>query len=408
MSGFFCVYIDQFPAWVWEQSTAKLRNKAFVVLERNHVIAASPPALLAGVAQGMTLGKAEARFCASQLSPLPLERVERDSRREELAWREVQRTFYGLTPKVEPIERGFLFAELDGAKALPALRGFDMRGGYAQDRATAHLAAVSTPSATTRTVAAGRERAFADGLRFEELRSAGLSVPTIARLAWFGWKYLGQLRALSRRQLEEQFGAEGTLLFHFAQGPLAANNRRPVAAWKPPIEVVARIEFDLPAREPAEWNGALDELLFCACEGLGTQQAQTLEIEAQTPTTSVLARRVLKEPLADPRVLRRPTESALLQSLKTLLPLPPIVQALTLRLGGLTSAPVQETLFPEDGRERDETLHTTVERLDNRLGARTGYYALLDPHAPLPEDKYHWLNAAERFAHSGKVRRGDK
>ncbi|BCM94539.1 hypothetical protein IAD21_06446 (plasmid) [Abditibacteriota bacterium] len=400
MSGFFCLYIDQFPAWVWEQSTITLRRTPFVVIERGHVVSASPTALLAGVTVGMTSARAQARFRASSTSPGALGEVERDARREELAWSEVQRTMYGLTPQVEAVRQGLLFAQVESAKTLSLMRGLSLHGGHAQDRATAQLAAVTAPPATARSIKAGRERAFTDGLALSSLQGTLLSQPTLTRLAWFGWTHLGHLRPLSRRQLEEQFGPEGTLLFNLAQGPLVASNRGPVATWKPPAEIVARIEFEVPVREPAEWNGALDELLTCACGGLGTQQTQTLEIEAATPIRSVLARRVLKEPLSDPRTLHRPTETALRQALETLAPLSPIVQSLTVRLGGLVSAPIQPTLFEGQGPERGQTLDKVVEHLESRFAGRTGRYALLDPHSPFPEEAYRWLPTLRRLQSS--------
>ena len=395
MSGFLCLYIAQFPAWVWEQSTPKFQGQPFAVIERGQVVSVSAPALEVGVAPGMTSNKAQAHWNARKSQTAPLQLIERDRRREELAWSEVQRAVYGLTPKVEPLEMGTLFAEVASGKALPLVRGLLMHGGYAGDRATAHMAAVSAPHRVLRTIQAGRERAFADAFPLSGLRALGISAPTLQRLSWFGWQRLGQLRPLSRRQLEEQFGAEGSILFLLAQGAQSLVNRRPVATWQPPQEVVATIEFDLPAREPAEWDGALDELLECACEGLGTQQAQTLEIEARTPIAPLLARRVLKEPISCAKMLRSPTDSALRQALKTIAPLEPIVQALTVRLGGLTSAPVQESLFVDDVGERGKRLERAIEGIESRFAGKAGHYLLSDPHALFPEDAYQWMGALE-------------
>jgi len=249
VSGFFCLHIPHFAAWVWEQSEHSLRGRAFAVCERGRVIAASPLALEAGVRVELTSGRAQSRLPSLLL-------MERERSREELAWAEVQRAFYGLTPKVEPMGAGHLFAEVGPDKAAPLLRGWEAMGGFAIDRATAQAAALSAPCGYTRTVKAGRERAFADTLPIELLGEAGVSDATLERLRWFGRTRIGHLRALSRRQLEEQFGREGALLFDFAQGPRGQSNLRPVSTWAPPEEVTATLSFEIPAREPAEWDGA--------------------------------------------------------------------------------------------------------------------------------------------------------
>lgn len=397
MSGFFCLWVPHFAAWTFGQSEKSLSNRAFAVCERGCVVAASPLALDAGVQVGMTTGRAQSRLTELLL-------VERDRNREGLSWAEVQRAFYGLTPKVEPVELGLLFAQVEPAKVSPLLRGWGVHGGGANDRATAYAAALSTSPGHTRTVKAGSKRAFADTLPTDILSEAGVSVPTIAKLRWFGWTRIGHLRALSRRQLEEQFGAEGIILFHFAQGPRARANMRPVSTWTPPEELIASLSFELPAREPAEWDGALDVLLTGVCEGLGSRQAQTLEVVAQTPVAPMSARRLLKEPLSCPSKLRRPVEAALHEALRVLLPLPPVVLSLEIRLGGLTSAPVQDVLFPDEKSEKSKTLARTVERLEARFAGMTGHYELRDPHSPFPEDAFGWLPALETVAKEREAR----
>ena len=396
MSRFLCLYIPQFPAWVWEQSSPPVRGQAFVVVERDHVVAVSNPAQDAGLLPGMTTGRAESRWRSGGTRTAPLLLIERDRRREELAWSEMQRAVYGFTPKVEPLEEGLLFAEVESSKVLPLVRGLEVRAGCAKDRATAWLAALTAPPQTTRTIPAGKERSFADHIPLQTLSAAGVGPATIERLRWFGWTRLGHLRALSRRQLEEQFGREGELLFRLAQGASSPLNLRPVATWKPPAEVVARLEFEIAVREPAEWEGALDELLACVCGGLETRQAQTLEIEADTPVRATLGRRVLKEPVSSPQVLRRPAQAALKQALDALSPLPPIVRSLTVRLGGLTTAPVQESLFVDDVPSREGRLERTVAHLESRFAGCTGRFAVLDPNAPFPEDVYGWQGALEQ------------
>ena len=121
MPGFFCLYIPHFAAWTLSQSELALRDRAFAVCERGVVVAASPLALGAGVREGQTSGRAQGRLASLLI-------VARDTHREVLTWDEVQRAFYGLTPQVESIAPGLLFASVEAKKASPLLRAWQASG----------------------------------------------------------------------------------------------------------------------------------------------------------------------------------------------------------------------------------------------------------------------------------------
>lgn len=131
MQGFFCLWVPQFAAWVWEQSEKSLRGQAFAVSERGRIVAASRLAMGAGVRFGMSNGRAQSCFSGLRL-------VERDRNREELSW-----------------------AEVESSKVSPLLRGWRVHGGFGSDRATAHAAALSVECGHTRSVSARSERTFA-------------------------------------------------------------------------------------------------------------------------------------------------------------------------------------------------------------------------------------------------------
>ena len=390
-TNYFCAWWPQFAAWTLEQSESALRGRPFAVCERGTVVAASDEALLSGVKVGRTSGRAQSR-----LSSLLL--VAREQGREELAWAEVQRAFYGLTPCVEPMEAGLLFADVAPGKVVPLLQSWQMRGGVAANRATAHMAALGAPVGRVRLVSAGDERAFADGVDLKELGAAGIDAKTLRRLNWFGWHTVGQLRPLSRRQLEEQVGPVGAQLHRFAQGERERANLRPVATWKPPAEIIAALSFELPAREPAHWDGALDALLHQLCGELNGRSAQTLEVTAQTAVSPVCARRVLKEPLAAPDKLRRPLDSALAEALEVLTPLPPVISAIEVRLGALVTPPAQAILF-DDAKSGDSTqLTRAFEGLEARFAGTMGRFAPAQSASPFPEEQFAWLPALEAIA----------
>ena len=390
-TDYFCAWWPQFAAWTMEQSEAALRGRAFAVCERGMVVAASDEALQAGVAVGMTSGRAQGRLASLML-------VARERSREALAWEEVQRAFYGLTPCVEPVEPGLLFADIAPDKVAPLLQAWQMRGGAGEDRATAHMAAMGAPAGRVRLVEAGDERAFADQMPLESLSATGIDARTLRRLSWFGWHCVGQLRPLSRRQLEEQIGPVGAQLYRFAQASRERANLRPVATWQPPAEIVAAMSFELPAREPAHWDGALDALLHQVCTELNGRSAQTLQITAQTAVAPVCARRVLKEPLAAPAPLRRPLDSALAEALETLAPLPPVVSALEVRLGALVTPPAQAVLFDDAKSDNPDRLRRALEGLEARFAGTMGRFAPDQSESPFPEEQFAWLPALEAIA----------
>ena len=80
---------------------------------------------------------------------------------------------------------------------------------------------------------------------------------------------------------KNRLGPVGAQLYRFAQGERERANLRPVATWKPPAEIIAALCFELPAREPSHWDGALEILLHQLCAELNGRCAQTLEITAQ-------------------------------------------------------------------------------------------------------------------------------
>lgn len=397
MPGFFCLYLPHFAAFALSQSEPALQNRAFAVCERGVVVAASPLAHDAGVRAGMTSGRAQGRLASLLI-------VARDTHREVLAWDEVQRAFYGLTPQVEAAAPGLLFAAVEAKNAAPLVRAWGCQGGEAGDRATAHLAALAAPPGQARIVKSGREAAFGDQTRLSLLEAAGVGAASLKRLEWFGWTTVGALRVLTRRQLEEQVGSDGAALFRFAQGPRCRDNGRPVSTFTPPEEVVAGLSFEFPAREPCEWEGALDRLLDRVCAGLSTRSARTLEVRVETPIVPLCARRILKEPLNEAKALRAPTLAALGEALEMLAPLPPVINKLEVRLGALVCAPTQASLFAGDKTqkvERPKRLRAVLESMEARFAGKSGHFVAAEADSPFPEEQWRldpasgWLPALE-------------
>lgn len=407
MSSFFCLWMPQFPAWVMAQSEPGLAQRPFVVCEKGQVVAISPLALAAGVKSGMSSGRAQSLCTSVQI-------IARDRSREALAWEEVQRVFYGLTPKIEAISPGLLFADVDGRKTEPLLAAWNVYGGCGEDRASAHLAALTVDVGGAWRIRRGREASFADRVPLEALVACGLSSKSLQRLHWFGYQSVGAVRILTRRQLEEQFAPDGEMLFRLSQGPKCKDNLRPVPSWMPPDELTAHLSFDLPCREPAEWEPALDLLLRRVCQELGSRSAQSMEVVAQTAVNPVASRRILKEPINQPRMLEQPARAALAQALESLHPLPPVVTGLEVRLSALTCAPVQASLWEEAATSSDPATRTSrwrraLENVESRFKKPDGEpimgrFVRQETHSPFPEDQFGWLPALEEINRQNELK----
>lgn len=410
---FVCLHFPHFGAWALAQSDPALASKPFAVCEHGHVVAPSPLAVASGIEAGMSLGKASARLDSLVVAP-------RDKSCEALAWHEVQRTLYGLTPKIEAMECGHLFCEVapqDITRLLHHWNGtsgigvptFGVTAGSAGDRSTAHLAALHAPSGACRGIKRGRDWHFAGAVPLTALGGL-VAKETIERLMWFGWTTLGALRPLSRRQLEEQFdagsksrngskgfGRDGAVLFRLAQGARCRDNLRPIPTWHPPEEITARIAFEFPATQPSEWNQGLVDILIQACRDLGARSARTLEITVQTPIAPLGARRVLREPSSNPKTLLMPLQSALEEALHLAAPLPLMVQGFEIRLGALTVPESQTALWPDPASTRQKNLHDAVENIESRLPAKILTLTPRQPHSPFEEEVWGWASALEKL-----------
>jgi DNA polymerase IV len=112
--------------------------------------------------------------------------------------------------------------------------------GLAADKFTALLAAHSTNNITL--VSRGEEAAF---LASHPVDLLDLDPELARRLALFGLEKLGQVAALSRGAIMEQFGQAGVVLHRRASG----EDKRRVARYMPPQVEQAHAEFGPPVRD---------------------------------------------------------------------------------------------------------------------------------------------------------------
>jgi len=93
--------------------------------------------------------------------------------------------------------------------------------------------------------------------------------------------------------------------------------------------------------------------------------------------------------------MRRVADSALEEALRILHPLPPVVLRLEIRLGGLVSAPVQETLFEDESATNSRRLGSVLRHLQTRVPDGVGHYVQSQSESPFIEERYGWLSALE-------------
>lgn len=399
---FFCLHIPHFAAWVALQADTGLREIPFAVYEDGHIVAASPMAQRAGIEVDQSTIQAQNKCADLQLLP-------HDIRREALAWDEVQRAFCALTTNIESLAPGLLIAEageIPTEQFATLVRSWKVPAGLAHDRATAHLAALTAPAGKVRTVASGQENEFARIVPMALLGAVGVPQQVLTRLARSGWDHVASLRGFSLRQLEDRFGPAAELLWRYGQTYRCEDNLRPVATWVPPTEVEARFAFELPAREPEQWQTAVSETFRHALLQVGPRRVQTVEILVETALGTFRARRLLREPLGgglEKRLARlQQTSRAMFQeALRAHPALEPVITSLEVRLGGFEFAPETGGMFEENEDQLPETsgiLHRAVQGVARYFPEVLGMTHHKDVYAPRTEDSWSWQPALSHGA----------
>jgi protein ImuB len=374
------------------------------------VIDASPDARALGVRRGQALGSAhrlapEATFLEPDLDA--------DRGAAEAAFEALGRLSPSLAGSSDPADAAFGQFELgiDGLgplwgpesvlieRAGSALRGAlpgawsppgpPLRVGIAGTHFAATIAAVMARPDAPVIVPPGDEAAFlAD-------RPSGLltSDPDIrARLARFGLRRIGAVADVSRSALIARFGDEGARLHARARGeetdPFRARHapERLVLALpiEPPVEdleplrfvlhrLVAALTAQLTGRGLAADRATLVLALDLAFAATGTPPR--IEVGQRFP-----------EPTADPEAIERLLFARLERE-----PPPAAVARLDLELRGTTPAAGQQLPLFVPQAARTARLGWQLARLALTYGEdRVRRVAIVDPEAPLPEDRWSW------------------
>ena len=278
-----------------------------------------------------------------------------------------------VSPLVEEVEQGLVFADLRGTEGLYPRLGDLKRAvfaavperlwpqlGVADARFTAHMAALRAAPSEVVHVARTDALTF---LSSEPVSRLPLEIEAIARLHLLGVDTCGAFGALPRSAVEAQFGFPGGVAW------LAARGEDPVPVRPRPWErerVVEHVQAEPPFLSRETVLHAIEQMLGRALRHPRARHrfVRQLRLRAETERGALWERtRVLREPLGD-----RVRLWTLLKSLVEYAEFPGPFTFISLELSGLTEeSGRQHSLFVEQTRRREQ-LDEMVRHLKVRFG----------------------------------------
>lgn len=374
------LYLPDFPAWVHEQAEDRQR---VVVHDRDRVVARSRPLARAGLETGTPMDRARELFEHASFH-------ERDPQLEHVFWEDVRTRVYRSTPRLLPLRPGWMLFEPPSGEMLQALADrLDAQVGAAAERPVARLAALEATPGRVMMVEPEETERFLRRVDVRRLGELKFEAECVNRLRLFGLETADQVRTLTERHLEAQFGPQGRRLHRFFH-PEEAEERIPL--YQPPVSVSETFEFDRPAAEPGELLPVLEHLIRETTGRLGDRACRRVSVRLYRPGKAA--------PTSMTRLLRKPTTrrqaiwNGARYQLKSLLRSGCSAVRMELELGGLTHVPqAQGSLFFERGSVK-KALQFLLRRFPDRL-----FRPVVDePNAYLPERVAHLEPVAEEEA----------
>lgn len=376
------MFLAGFPAWAAARLQPELASKPFAVAWRGELVALSPQAHALGVEQTWSLARLHSLHPEVQIRP-------QHPAQESVAWEQVLSHLVRLSPYVESIRPGLALLDLPHPEDLkPLLKYLSAQGGAAFDRSSAELAAHCAPRGTLLPIEADGLVPFLNRVPLAALAPLGVSDQTIERLGWFGWRSLGDLRHLTRQNLESQF-SEGALIYRYVQ----AQDTRSIPFYQPPPRLTARLSFEEPASEPMEWDGALEYLLGDLVAALGERKAYGLTLRLETTAGRRQKRTFQRQPTNSRRTLMAAAQRLMLSLLED----GAKVNSIRLVLSGLLiPRPTQGSLFEAGHEALNAELVETLRSIEARYPGMVRRASVNLPEAYLPEERFIWESLSER------------
>ena len=368
------LHLPDFPAWVHEQVEDRRR---MIVHDHDHVVARSRALAREGLEVGVPLDRAEELYGDEEEVCFR----ERDPQLEQIFWEDVRTQVYRTTPRVLPLRPGWMLFEPPSGETLQTLADqFGAQVGAAPERPVARLAALEATPGRVMAIEPDEVQRFLRRVDVDRLEALGFEAECVNRLTLFGLETADQVRTLSERHLEAQFGNQGRQLYRFFH-PEQAEERIP--HYQPPASVSEQFDFDRSAEEPGELLPVLEHLTEEAVGRLERRTCRRVSVRLYPPDASspIGMTRLLKEPTARQEAI---WNGAKLQ-LKSLLRTRRSVRRIEIELGGLHPASrTQGRLFAERGSVR-KVLQSVLQRFPNRI-----FQPVVDnPNAYLPERAAH-------------------
>ncbi len=364
--------LPQYPAWVREESVVP-RGTPIIVHAQGRVVAGSIPLLHA---QGISIGERVER--ARVLAP-HAEFHLRDEALETAHWENVLSLLTDTSPYLLSLRPGWgLIGVVLRERIMLLARSLRAALGIAPNRLAAMIASLQAAPSEVVEVDQRDVARFIARASVHHLVDLDVDQEIVERLRLFGFGTLGDVAGLTRRHLVAQFGKEGKDLFEL----LHQKEEQPIPVFVPPPVVTARQEIDPPSVEPGDLTPALQELMRMTVKELDPLLAHrvTLRLDGPHPESPRVARRILKAPTSQNRMIAAAADALLRSLLRHDL----MTATMTLELGGLSQpTAIQGDLF----RERLD-LRETVRFLQTRFPGVLYRVALVDRDAILAEESY--------------------
>ncbi len=287
-----CIRLPYFAATVHRRDQPTVTDEPLILFRhqgrRCRVVAVCAQAEASGAQPGMSLSRARALCPEAQLLPILTSRAQQALGDLLLALTDFSARLEAEGDAIQTaavvIDLGRLYPEQGTAIAAQIIeklrtRGFEASIGLAANRFTAHVAAATASAGQPTLVPLGEEAAFLAPLPVSWLP---LDAEQARRLDLLGLRHIGQIAALPRAALVEQFGTAGRRLHQLAQGlapgmAQGADDSR-VARFTPPVVLGASRQFDVALDNRLLIDGVLGALAAELAAQLDGQASRTVTL----------------------------------------------------------------------------------------------------------------------------------
>jgi len=364
-------YIPDFQAWY----RARYTQKPTIIIRQDRVIAATADLREGGVLNGDYASRVCRQFPTTVIH---LDDPAYEQGARELIMCELNRA----SPSVTLLHDNFICVEVPTLNLARRITDWlRCRSGWAATDLAACFAALAGQVKELTAVAPGGEGEHIAAHPATSLLSFGFEQEIVERLGLFGYRTIGSLMKITRKQMHAQFGTAGIRLHTLLHGEPSTT----LPSWAPPPTIEISFQFDEPVQEPENWLPILSRLSAQSVGMLNGMKATFARIvldetESGKPFRYTIP---LKHPSADAKLIGSRAQR-MLQNRR----FPPFSRMIVV-LGGLVQQEsLQFDLF-ETRNGLDKARRAILRRYPNGLLQ----FEEIDVNAPLPEDRWRYAPA---------------